>query len=184
MLETGVPTLRFADVAALEAHLAKMAVEPCEDCGLSELEHGLQCAAGLKTAAPEDVELQVAGLLHDIAYGRPYAETHHRVAADALRGLFGDRVAQMVALHVDAKRYLVTTDPAYRSRLSPVSVETLALQGGVMSAGEIAAFEAEDHWRDGLKLRMADEAAKQPGRSVPGLATWRPILLVLAGSRG
>ncbi len=178
------PTLRFADLEALEAHLAKMAAEPCEDCGLSELEHGLQCAAELKAAAPEDVELQAAGLLHDVAYGQSYAETHHRVGADALLDLFGKRVGQLVALHVDAKRYLVTTDPTYRSRLSPVSVETLALQGGVMSAEEIAAFEAEDHWRDGLKLRKADEAAKTPGRSVPGLDTWRPILRALAGSRG
>ncbi len=177
-------TLRFPDLAALEAHLAKMAAEPCEDCGLSELEHGLQCAAELKAAAPGDEELQVAGLLHDVAYGQSYAETHHRVGADALRDLFGERVAQLVALHVDAKRYLVTTDPAYRSRLSPVSVQTLALQGGGMSAEETAAFEAEEHWRDGLKLRLADEAAKTPGRAVPGLETWRPILRALAGSRG
>ncbi len=176
--------LRFGDLAALQAHLARMADEACEDAGLSELDHGLQCAAELRAMAPDDAELQVAGLLHDVAFGSSFAEIHHLVGADALGELFGARVAQLVALHVEAKRYLVTTDPAYRARLSPVSIQTLALQGGVMSPDEVAAFEAEDHWRDGLKLRVADEAAKVAGRSVPGLETWLPTLRALAARRG
>ncbi len=175
--------LRFSDVASLETHLLKMADAPCEERGLSELDHGLQCAAELRAVAPDDVELQIAGLLHDVAYGESYAEVHHRVGAAAVRGLLGDRVAQMIALHVAAKRYLVSSDPAYRGRLSPVSIETLRLQGGEMSAAEIAAYEAEDHWREGLKLRQADEAAKTPGRAAPGLESWLPILRVLVAQR-
>ena len=180
MPRTTAPTLHFGDLFSLQAHLAGMAAAPCEEPGLSELDHGLQCAAELKAVAPEDLELQIAGLLHDVAYGDSYNRIHHRVGADALRDIFGDRVAQLVCLHVDAKRYLVSTDPTYRARLSPVSIATLARQGGDMSAEEIAAFETEDHWRDGLKLREADEAAKTPGRSVPGLESWLPILRTLA----
>ena len=176
--------LRFGDLAELQAHLARMADETCEDAGLSELDHGLQCAAELRATEPDDAELQVAGLLHDVAFGPSFAETHHLVGAAALRDLFGARVAQLIALHVEAKRYLVATDPAYRARLSPVSIRTLALQGGVMSPDEVAAFEAMDHWRAGLRLRMADEAAKVAGRTVPGLETWLPILRALAGRRG
>lgn len=170
------PRLYFADLAALGGHLAQMAAEPCEAAGLSELDHGLQCAAALKAAAPQDVELQIAGLLHDVAYGRPYLGAHHRFGAEAIRGLFGARVAQLVALHVDAKRYLVSTDAAYRARLSPVSIKTLAAQGGEMTAQEVAAYEAQAYWRDGVRLREADDAAKTPGRAVPGLDAWRPVL--------
>ena len=39
------------------------------------------------------------------------------------------RVARLVGAHVDAKRYLVATDPAYRARLSPRSIETLHAAG-------------------------------------------------------
>ena len=172
----GARGLHFDRLPTLERHLERMADEQCEEPGLSELDHGLQCAAELKAAAPKDVELQIAGLLHDVAHGPAYAETHHLVGAEAIRGLLGDRVAQLVALHVEAKRYLVSTDPAYRARLSPVSIQTLALQGGDMSDEEVAAFEAQSAWRDGLMLRRADEAAKTPGRVVPGLQAWLPIL--------
>jgi predicted HD phosphohydrolase len=172
--------LNFADLPSLEAHLEAMAAVSCEGIGLSELDHGLQCAAELKAAAPDDDALQVAGLVHDVAYGHAYAETHHRVGAEAVRGLFGDRVAQIIALHVDAKRYLVSSDPAYRARLSPISMATFILQGGVMAPEDLTAFEARDHWRDGLALRRADDAAKVPGRIVPGLETWRPVLRRLA----
>jgi predicted HD phosphohydrolase len=170
--------LRFADLAALEAHLRAMAEAPGEAPGLSELDHALQCAAELKQAWPDDVELQVAGLVHDVGHARGHV--HHRAGAAAVRPILGERVAQLVYLHVDAKRYLVTTDQAYRARLSPVSVHTLALQGGDMDEGEIAAFEAQAHWRDGLKLRAADEAAKTPGREVPGLEVWLPALRAVA----
>ena len=181
MTDAADPMLHFTDTTALVAHLARMAAAACEEAGVSELEHGLQCAAELKASAPRDVELQIAGLVHDVAYGSAYAETHHRVGAEAVRSLFGDRVAQLIALHVDAKRYLVSTDPAYRARLSPVSVETFILQGGAMSAEEIAAYEAAAHWRDGLTLRRADDAAKVAGRRVPGLDVWLPALRALAG---
>ena len=173
-------SLHFDDLPALERHLARMADVECEEPGLSELDHALQCAAELRAAAPGDVELQVAGLLHDVAHGPAFAETHHLVGAEAIRGLLGDRVAQLAAMHVEAKRYLVSTDPEYRARLSPVSIQTLALQGGDMTAEEVTAFEAQPYWRDGLSLRRADEAAKTPGRAVPGLQAWLAILRGLA----
>ena len=43
--------------------------------------------------------------------------------------MVADRVAALVEAHVPAKRYLVATDPDYRSRLSEVSLRTLAAQG-------------------------------------------------------
>ena len=178
MPQTDTPTPVFADLHSLMARLALMAVTVSdEDPGLTELDHGLQCAFELSRAAPADEALQVAGLVHDIAHGLGHIRDHGAVGAAAVRGLLGERVAELVRLHIPAKRYLVTTDPAYRARLSPDSVRTLALQGGDMTADEVAAFEAFPHWRAALQLRMADEAAKVPGRiGVPGLDHWRAAI--------
>lgn len=171
----------FADLAALEAWLDLMGRTASEEAiGITELDHGLQCAAELKASQPDDVALQVAGLVHDAGHGRSHIRDHAWAGADALRVILGDRIAELVGLHIDAKRYLVTTDGAYRALLSPVSVETLALQGGDMSADEVARFEAWPHWRAALRLRHADEAAKTAGREVPGLEAWLPALRAIA----
>ncbi len=167
----------FADIAALEAFLELMGRTPSSEAeGLTELDHGLQCAAELMVAAPQDVELQVAGLIHDLGHTVSHIRDHGVAGATLVRDLMGDRIADLVALHIPAKRYLVTTDPTYRARLSPDSVRTLALQGGDMSPEEVAAYEAEPHGMPSLDLRRADEAAKTPGRVVPDLDYWRPAL--------
>jgi predicted HD phosphohydrolase len=173
----------FSDLAALEAELERMGVTPSDEApGLSELDHGLQCAHELRLAAPDDVALQVAGLVHDIGHRHADDRGHAWAGARAVRGVLGDRAARLVGLHIAAKRYLVAADPGYFARLSPDSVRTLALQGGAMTPPELAAFEAQDGWRDALALRRADEAAKVPGRAVPGLDAWRPALRALAAA--
>lgn len=142
------------------------------------LAHGLQCAERLAKWHPDDIELQVAGLIHDIGHQlRPGDDAGHGViAAEAVRGLLGDRVARLIIHHVPAKRYLVTIDPAYMGKLSSVSIETLAHQGGPMTAAEMLEAEAQQDWTGGLELRRADEAAKSPGRVVPGLNHWAPVI--------
>ena len=146
-------------------------------------EHGLQCAYELQQRVPDDLELQVAGLVHDVAHRITTEAMHGVVGAEIVRPLFGDRVASLVKLHVDAKRYLVTVDPEYRSTLSTESVHTLSLQGGDMDATERVAFEAEPDADDALVLRRADEAAKVEGRDVPGLDHWEAILRRVALTR-
>ena len=176
MSQTDEPMTRFTAVADLEAFLRGMADKPGEEAGLSELDHGLQCAEVLRTMAPDDVELQLAGLLHDVAGSHCHPAAHGRVGGRAVRGLFGERVAELVRLHVDAKRYLVSSDPAYRAKLSPASIVTLELQGGDMSAAEMAAFAASPFRDDAIRLREADDLAKVPGKPTPGLETWIPAL--------
>jgi predicted HD phosphohydrolase len=144
--------------------------------------HQLQCAAILERVAPNDPELQVAGLVHDLgtvlAPGQP--ETHARTGADAVAGLLGARVAGLVARHDQAKRYLVTTEPRYRHRLSPRSLETLRLQGGLLDPEERAALLEYPDLDACLTLRRADDAAKAPGARVPGLGYWRGTIEALA----
>jgi|HubBroStandDraft_1064217.scaffolds.fasta_scaffold08937_3 predicted HD phosphohydrolase len=152
--------------------------EPNERARLTSLGHGLQCAANLKESRPADVELQVAGLLHDVGHrlapGHP--ELHGVMGANFVRGLFGKRVADLVELHVDAKRYLVAVEPDYRDQLSAGSAETLVAQGEALEPEEIEAFIGREHAADAIELRRADEAAKVPGRQVPGIDDWRAVL--------
>ena len=142
------------------------------------LSHALQCAHEVSLVHPDDVELQAAALVHDLGHQLvPGDDAGHGVAgAAAVRGLLGDRVARLVEYHVPAKRYLVTVDPDYRATLSPVSIRTLENQGGTLSPDEVAEHAQLGDWSAGLDLRRADEAAKVPGRHVPGLAHWHRVL--------
>lgn len=171
-MSTDEPLKPFASLQALEAHLEAMADVPGEAPGLSEIDHGLQCADVLARLAPEDVELQIAGLVHDVSHGQGHIRDHARIGGAAVRGLLGDRVARLVGLHVAAKRYIVTTRPGYSAKLSPVSQETLALQGGEMTDEEVARFEADPLFQDALTLREADDLAKTPGKITQPLSAW------------
>src|SRR5262245_47349212 len=83
---------------------------------VSQLEHALQCGQ-LARSAGADKETVAAALLHDIGHLLESAgETreqlgvidHDRCGAEFLRELgFPDKVVQLVAAHVAAKRYLV-----------------------------------------------------------------------------
>ena len=150
----------------------------------SQLDHGLQCAAALAQQYPDDLELQAAGLLHDIGHKLVPGdvEGHGRHGRAYLEGILGERVGALVELHVPAKRWLVTVDPEYRALLSPDSVSTLAAQGEDMTPDERAAFEAEPHHADVVALRRADEAAKVVGLAVDSIERWIPVLDRVAAS--
>jgi predicted HD phosphohydrolase len=145
---------------------------------LPVLDHGLQCASLLAEAFPDDEELQVAGLVHDVGHRlSPGASAAHGViAADAVRDLLGDRVAALVELHVPAKRYLVTVEPSYRDGLSDGSAISLGRQGGELTDEERRVLEANPHLAGALALRRCDERAKDPDAIVDGLNRWRPIV--------
>jgi predicted HD phosphohydrolase len=149
--------------------------------GLSILDHGLQTATILRGVAPDDLELQIAGLVHDLGWmqrdewstWQPVADAaHDRDGAARLRPLLGDRIADLVEGHVDAKRFLVATDAGYRSTLSARSLETLSFQGEAMTSSEVAEFEARANAADLVTLRRADDDAKVIGLVVPSLEDW------------
>ncbi|WP_018907784.1 HD domain-containing protein [Salinispora arenicola] len=142
------------------------------------LAHGLQCAAVLRDERPDDLGLQLAGLVHDIGHAVGDDPDHARVGADVVRPVLGARVADLVALHVPAKRYLASTEPDYE--LSEASRLSLARQGSAMTGEEQERFLAHPAAADAVTLRRADEAAKIVGRQVPGLDVWAPRLRTYA----
>ena len=101
---------------------------------------------------------------------------HSHVGADWLATWFPEAVTEPVRLHVAAKRYLCAVEPSYFDRLSEASVYTLNVQGGPMSAEEVAAFEAGPYAEQAVALRRWDEAAKDPDADVPEFAHYRELL--------
>jgi predicted HD phosphohydrolase len=139
--------------------------------GITQIEHAWQCGQ-LALQAQESPALQLASWLHDIGHlmtdlsGSPTVngvdDQHEHLGARVLSDLWGAVVAQPVALHVTAKRYLVTALPGYADKLSPDSIRSLALQGGALPPHEYAAFEAHAFHGDAVKLRAWDDLGKRP----------------------
>ena len=50
-----------------------------------------------------------------------------------------------------------------------------------MTADELSDFRSSPFFADAVELRRADEAAKDPGASVPGLDAWLSTLELVAG---
>jgi predicted HD phosphohydrolase len=145
------------------------------------LTHSLQAAAG---AADDraDEHIVLAALLHDIGHllGEPGEwglPDHAAAGARFLQQWLPAEVADPIRLHVDAKRYLVATDPAYADRLSRASIETLRQQGGPFDAQQVAAFAALPSAEAAITLRRYDDAGKRTNAvGVPGLESYRQLL--------
>jgi len=161
--------------------------------GVTQMEHAVQTAhhAKLDGASPD---LIAAALLHDVGHmmqkiGENAADLgidarHEHISAGYLARAFGPGVTEPVRLHVAAKRYRVAVDPAYLERLSPASLQSLALQGGPMSSAEIEDFLADPASHDALRLRGYDEAGKAPEAEVAGFETYQNLLRDLIASEG
>jgi len=85
-----------------------------------------------------------------------------------------------VRLHVPAKRYLCAIDADYFAQLSTASVHTLKLQGGPMSAAEVARFEAEPFHQDAVLLRRCDDQGKVAGLKTQPLRSYTALIDRLA----
>lgn len=153
---------------------------------ISQLEHMAQ-AAELAESEGADTELVLAAFLHDVGHFCAPLQRHKRMAANGrqgheqvgahwLRGLgFPQRLCDLVASHVDAKRYLCAREPGYFGALSPASRQTLVWQGGPMSPQQAAQFERDPLFADALRLRRWDEAAKVVGKPLPDLSRWQQM---------
>jgi len=148
-------------------------------------EHMLQSALLAEQEGADDV-LVAAALLHDIghytsefppdAQDQGIDNRHDVAGAAVLAPYFPKAVTDGVRYHVPAKRYLCATDPGYFARLSEASVLTLKLQGGPMSAAEVAEFSKLPNLADILRVRLWDDEAKVPGVKTPSFAYYAPLL--------
>jgi len=146
---------------------------------VTQTQHALQCATLAEREKADDA-LITAALLHDIGHLLdPEFENalrkgedlcHEDIGEAFLKDWFDEDVTQPVKLHVAAKRYLCTTDESYFSKLSPASVHTLKLQGGLMSELEQAEFKMNRFYREGLRLRIWDDMAKDPEMQTPSVS--------------
>ena len=153
---------------------------------VSQLEHALQTAQQAVDAGGSEEEI-VAALLHDIGHiwldddsvvTSVGVVEHDRIGSEVLRSLgFSEGVAQIVAGHVAAKRYLVANDEEYASKLSEASVESLRLQGGPMSPEESSMFSQVPWSAEKIRVRVWDDQAKTPEAPVSPLETYRDLLL-------
>jgi phosphonate degradation associated HDIG domain protein len=146
------------------------------------MEQSAACATA--DGAPES--LVIAALLHDIGHfiGEHPIEAlengidnlHEAAGADYLAQFFPPAVTEPIRLHVAAKRYLCATDAGYLARLSPASVDSLAVQGGPMNAAEIERFEANPHHREAVRLRLYDDDGKVAGLTILPVSAYRETL--------
>lgn len=148
-------------------------------------EHMLQCAELAGDSGASD-EIVAAALLHDIGHftsefpadaaADGVDNLHEEAGARALERFFPPLVVDCVRHHVAAKRYLCAADAGYLARLSDASTLSLNLQGGPMNPQEISEFERSPHLDAIVQVRLWDDMGKDPARSAPGFAHFRPAL--------
>ncbi len=145
---------------------------------VTKLEHMVQ-SAEIAHEKSYTEELILAALLHDIGHicepltvdndmdGLGLLD-HEYIGAQFLKDRgFSEKIIQVVANHVPAKRYLCYKYPSYLSQLSEASLQTLQLQGGVMTYHEAIRFEQNPFIEDIIAIRKIDEQAKIANKPLP-----------------
>jgi phosphonate degradation associated HDIG domain protein len=152
---------------------------------VTTLQHSLQTAHFARLANASNA-LLLAALLHDIGHLLDSAPSdlddwaedarHEESGSRWLARHFAPDVSEPVRLHVAAKRYLCAKETRYFEQLSAASVRTLQLQGGPMSAAEMAVFESQIHWRDAIRLRRWDDCGKVAELHTPPFAHYGELI--------
>ena len=148
----------------LHADLSAAADLPYGGEAVDQLAHALQ-AGTLAVRAGSRPAMVAAALLHDIGRSPAVAAAmpgaaHERAGAAYCAQLLGHEVSWLVGAHVLAKRALVATEPDYADTLSPVSVRSLAEQGGPASGAQLQRFLRHPLAADAMLLRRWDDEAK------------------------
>ena len=154
---------------------------------VSQLEHMVQ-AAQLAKNQGFDEEVVLAAFLHDIGHlcvekhginemGGFGIMDHEEIGAQFLKErCFSNKVIQLVASHVEAKRYLTFKYPVYYTNLSEASRKTLEYQGGKMTREEAEQFEKSSLFELIIQMRKWDEQAKIENQPVPDLRHFRELI--------
>ena len=147
-------------------------------------EHMIQTAMMAEKSKSKD-DLVCSCLLHD--YGHFILDDpdelvrnnqdgkHEDIGYEYLKKFFKREIVEPIKHHVTAKRYLAR-DKKYFNRLSNASVVSLELQGGLLNNQEAKAFEKEEFFKEAIKLRKFDEAAKEVGVKIKDIIQYKDLL--------
>ena len=147
-------------------------------------EHMIQSAMMAEKSKNKD-NLVCACLLHD--YGHFILDNpdelvrkqqdgkHEDIGYEYLKKFFKKEIVEPIKHHVIAKRYLAR-DKKYLGRLSEASVVSLKLQGGILSSKEARLFEKQEFFKEAIKLRKFDEAAKKVGVKIKDIIQYKDLL--------
>ncbi len=100
---------------------------------------------------------------------------HEDIGYEYLKRFFNKNVVEPIKYHVLAKRYLAR-EKKYYQILSPASITSLDLQGGIMNDEEVKEFQKEKFFDDSIKLRKFDEAAKKTDIEMKDINDYKSLL--------
>jgi len=148
-------------------------------------EHMIQSAM-LAEKAKSSNSLICASLLHD--YGHFILENpdelvkknldgkHEDIGYEYLKKFFKKDVVEPIKYHVLAKRYLAR-NKRYFNFLSDASKISLKLQGGILNKNESKKFEKKKYFKNVIKLRKFDEAAKKTNIKIKSINNYKNLLV-------
>lgn len=150
---------------------------------VSHIEHMCQCAQ-LAQLNCYDNEVILAAFMHDIGYllqpatAKDTNVDYKKIASAYLsKKGFSERVVNLVASHVQAKRYFSYVDDEYYGQLSPAGKETLKSQGGIMSAEEAKKFENDKYFRLYTLLQRWDDNSTHEQMCLPDLNIYKKKMI-------
>ena len=101
---------------------------------------------------------------------------HEDIGYEYLKRFFNKNVVEPIKYHVLAKRYLAR-EKKYFNLLSDASKISLKLQGGVLNKKKSKEFEKKDFFKNSIKLRKFDEAAKRTDIKMKSIIEYKSLLI-------
>jgi len=147
-------------------------------------EHMIQSAMLAEKAKSNDT-LVCSCLLHD--YGHFIIENpdelvknnkdgnHESIGYEYLKNFFKKEIVEPIKYHVLAKRYLAR-NKKYYNHISDASKISLKLQGGILSKKESNEFEKMPYFKNAIKVRKFDEAAKKMNVKMKDINDYKSLL--------
>ena len=148
-------------------------------------EHMIQSAMNAEKAK-SNKSLICSSLLHD--YGHFILEDpnelvkkkldgkHEDIGYEYLKKFFKKEVVEPIKHHVLAKRYLAR-NKKYFNYLTEASKVSLKLQGGILNKKQSSIFEKKNYFKNAIKLRKFDEAAKKTNIKIKSIDDYKTLLI-------
>ena len=104
-------------------------------------------------------------------------DKHEDISYEYLKKFFKREIVEPIKNHILAKRY-PAKNKSYYNRLSKASILSLRVQGGLLSNKKTELFKKEEFFKDPIKLRKIDDAAKKMGIKIKDIIDYKDLLKV------